>query len=132
MGTHFEFKVLPFGLTNAPATFMALMHQVLQPYLDRSVVVFLDDILVYSKTLEEHVQHVRQVLQQLRQHRLYAKLSKCAFGLHEVDFLGHVVSKDGVKVDPKKTKAIEEWPTPTTPTQERSFLGLAGYYRRFM
>ena len=96
---HFEFKVLPFGLTNAPATFMSFMHDVLRPYLDEFVVVFLDDILIFSKNEAEHLAHLKLVLQKLREHHLYAKLSKCAFGLQEVEFLGHIVTKDGIRMD---------------------------------
>ena len=105
---HFEFLVLPFGLTNAPATFMAFMHEVLQPYLDKFVVVSLDDILIYSKNEAEHLQHLALVLQKLREHHLYAKLSKCAFNLQEVEFLGHVVSSEGIKMDAGKVAAIRD------------------------
>ena len=129
---HFEFKVLPFGLTNAPATFMALMNDVLRPYLDKCVVVFLDDVLIYSKSIEEHAHHLRQVLNAFRRHRLYAKPSKCEIGLEQVDFLGHTITVDGIQVDKKKIQAVEEWPTPTCATDVRSFLGLAGFYRRFV
>ena len=97
---HYEFLVLPFGLTNAPALFMDLMNRVFQPYLDKFVVVFIDDILVYSKSFEEHEVHLRQILQNLREHQLYAKLSKCEFWLKEVTFLGHVISAEGIFVDP--------------------------------
>lgn len=129
---HFEWKVLPFGLTNAPATFQALMNDILRPYLDDFVVVYLDDILVYSKTADDHVKHLDQVLSVLEQHELYAGLDKCAFGLREVDFLGHVVCGDGIKPDPKKVQAVKEWPTPQSVHDVRSFLGLTGYYRRFI
>jgi hypothetical protein len=128
----FEFLVLPFGLTNAPALFMDLMNRVFQPYLDMFVVVFIDDILVYSKSYEEHEQHLRQTLQTLRSHQLYAKLDKCDFWLKEVTFLGHVVSSKGIFVDPQKVEAVLRWERPTTVTGIRSFLGLAGYYRRFI
>ena len=110
---HYEFLVLPFGLTNAPATFMHLMHQALRPFLDDFVLVFLDDILIYSKTLEEHEQHVRRVLEALRKQKLYAKESKCEFFKHEVEFLGHRVGRDGVRMMEDKVQAIREWPTPT-------------------
>ncbi|KAK9163533.1 hypothetical protein Syun_004435 [Stephania yunnanensis] len=129
---HFQFTVMPFGLTNAPAMFMDLMHRVMREYLDRFVIVFIDDILIYSRTREEHEGHLRTVLQTLRDHRLFAKFSKCEFWLSEVRFLGHVVGATGVAVDPEKVRAVIEWPTPTTVTQIRSFLGLAGYYRRFV
>ncbi|KAJ9541386.1 hypothetical protein OSB04_027892 [Centaurea solstitialis] len=129
---HFEFLVMPFGLTNAPAAFMDLMNRVCRPMLDRSVIVFIDDILVYSKTKEDHVVHLPEVLEVLRKERLYAKFSKCAFWLEEVQFLGHVVNREGIKVDPSKIEAIMSWEVPTSPTEIRSFLGLAGYYRRFI
>lgn len=129
---HFEWKVLPFGLTNAPATFQALMNNILRPYLDRFVVVYLDDILIYSKTAEEHLEHMDKVLSILEQHQLYAGLDKCVFGLNEVDFLGHVVGDEGIKPDPKKVEAVKSWPTPKNVHDVRSFLGLTGYYRRFV
>ena len=129
---HYEFLVMPFGLTNAPAMFMDLMNRVFKPYLDKYVVVFIDDILVYSKSLTDHEQHLRNVLQVLRENQLYAKLSKCDFWLDRVIFLGHVVSAEGIFVDPKKIKAILKWERPTNMTEIRSFLGLAGYYRRFV
>ena len=119
---HFEFIVMSFRLTNAPIAFMDLMHRVFQPYLDRFVVVFMDDILIYSKSEEDHEGHLRIVLQALREHQLHAKFNKCEFWLTEVRFLGHVVLASGVSVDPKKVKAI----------MICSFLGLAGYYRRFI
>ncbi|KAL4585882.1 hypothetical protein LXL04_010509 [Taraxacum kok-saghyz] len=129
---HFEFVVMPFGLTNAPAAFMDLMNRVCSPMLDRSVIVFIDDILVYSKTKEEHERHLRELLEILRREHLYAKFSKCEFWLEEVQFLGHVVNKDGIKVDPAKIKAVKQWEAPKSPSEIRSFLGLAGYYRRFI
>ena len=129
---HYEFLVLPFGLTNAPAAFMDLMNRVFKPYLDKFVVVFIDDILIYSKSHKEHGEHLRIVLQTLRTHQLYAKLSKCEFWLNSVSFLGHVISKEGVQVDPKKVEAVSNWPRPTNVTEIRSFLGMAGYYRRFV
>ena len=103
---HYEFLVLPFGLTNAPAAFMDLMNRVFKPYLDKFVIIFIDDILIYSKSQAEHEGHLRIVLQTLREHELYAKLSKCDFWLQEVDFLGHVVYKEGIRVDPKKAEAV--------------------------
>ena len=129
---HYEFLVMSFGLTNAPAAFMDLMNRVFRPFLDRFVIVFIDDILVYSKSKAEHAMHLRLVLQTLREHQLYVKFLKCEFWLEEVVFLGHMVSKEGIQVDPKKIEAITEWPRPTTATEVRSFLGLAGYYRRFV
>ncbi|KAI3492741.1 hypothetical protein L1887_42593 [Cichorium endivia] len=129
---HYEFVVMPFGLTNAPAVLIDLMNRVCRPYLDKFVIVFIDDILIYSRSKEEHSQHLRQVLETLRAEKLYAKFSKCEFWIRKVDFLGHVVSKEGIHVDPTKIKAIENWEAPRTPTEIRQFLGLAGYYRRFI
>ena len=129
---HYEFLVLPFGLTNAPAAFMGMMNSVFKPYLDRFVIIFIDDILIYSKSQTEHEQHLRIILQMLREHQLYAKLSKCQFWLQEVDFLGHTVCKEGIRVDLKKIEAVVQWPRPTSVTEIRSFLGLAGYYRKFI
>ncbi|XP_057793178.1 uncharacterized protein LOC131009787, partial [Salvia miltiorrhiza] len=129
---HYEFVVVPFGLTNAPAVFMDLMNRVFHPYLDKFVLVFIDDILIYSKNDKDHEEHLRIVLETLRTERLYAKFSKCEFWLSEVTFLGHIVSSEGIKVDPEKVQAVREWKSPTNPNEIRSFLGLAGYYRRFM
>ena len=129
---HFEFTVMPFGLTNALAAFMDLMHRVFQPYLDQFMVVFVDDIFIYSQSEEEHEDHLRVVLQLLRDHQLYAKFNKCEFWLTEVCFLGHVVSASGVSVDPEKVKAVMSWERPKSVFEIRSFLGLAGYYRRFI
>ncbi|KAL5555998.1 hypothetical protein UlMin_038234 [Ulmus minor] len=126
---HYEFLVMPFGLTNAPAAFMDLMNRVFKAYLDKFVIVFIDDILVYSRSQEEHANHLRMVLQTLVEHRLYAKFSKCEFWLQSVQFLGHVISKDGLSVDPAKIEAVSKWAAPTSVTEIRSFLGLAGYYR---
>ena len=106
---HFEFQVLPFGLTNAPATFMSLMNEVFSEFLDQFVIVYLDDILVYSETWEEHLKHIRKVLEILRKQKLYAKLSKCCFGAQEVDYLGFILRPSGVAIDPHKTRSIEEW-----------------------
>ncbi|GJY10593.1 putative nucleotidyltransferase, ribonuclease H [Tanacetum coccineum] len=127
---HFEFTVMPFGLTNAPAVFMDLMNRVCKPYLDKFIIVFIDDILIYSKTKEDHEVHLGLVLELLRKEKLYAKFSKCEFWLQEVHFLGHVVNQNGIHVDPSKIEAVKNWKTPTTPSEIRSFLGLAGYYRR--
>ena len=129
---HYEFRVLPFGLTNAPATFMNLMNDVFRPLLNKCVVVYLDDILVYSKNLEEHHEQLRQVLDLLRKHKLYAKISKCDFAKTSVEFLGHVVSADGLAVDPHKIETIRSWTPPTNLKQLQSFLGLANYYRTFI
>ena len=129
---HYEFLVMPFGLTNAPAAFMDLMNRVFRPYVDHFVVVFIDDVLVYSKDRENHDTHLRVVLETLRKEQLYAKLSKCEFWLNEVSFLGHIVSKEGIRVDPKKIEVVVKWKPPRNVTKVRSFLGLAGYYRRFV
>jgi hypothetical protein len=128
----YEFLVMSFGLTNAPAYFMYLMNSVFMPELDKFVVVFIDDILVYSKNEEEHAGHLHVVLQRLREHRLYAKLSKCDFWLKEIKFLGHTISQAGIAVDPDNVQEVMNWKPPTTVLQIRSFLGLAGYYRRFI
>jgi hypothetical protein len=128
----YEFTVVSFGLTNAPAYFMNLMNKVFMEYLDRFVVVFIDDILIYSKSDGDHEEHLRLVLQKLRDNQLYAKFSKCEFWIGEVQFLGHIISNGGISVDPAKVKEIIEWRVPTTVTEIQSFLGLAGYYRRFI
>ncbi|WVZ49155.1 hypothetical protein U9M48_000532 [Paspalum notatum var. saurae] len=128
----FEYTEMSFGLTNAPAYFMQLMNSVFMDYLDKFVIIFIDDILVYSKTEAEHEEHLRLVLQRLREHRLYAKLSKCEFWIDEVPFLGHIVSKGGIAVDPRKVSAVVNWEIPRTPREIRGFLGLAGYYRRYI
>ncbi|GJR87944.1 putative reverse transcriptase domain-containing protein [Tanacetum coccineum] len=129
---HYEFQVMPFGLTNAPAVFMDLMNRVCKPYLDKFVIVFIDDILIYSKNKEEHGEHLKTILNLLRSEKLYAKFSKCDFWLDSVQFLGHVIDSSGVHVDPAKIEAIKNWSAPTTPMKVRQFLGLAGYYRRFI
>jgi hypothetical protein len=129
---HYEFMVLPFGLTNAPATFMHLMHQALRPFLDECALVFLDDILIYSRTKEEHEQHVRRVLDALREQKLYAKESKCELFHHEVEFLGHRVGRDGIRMMEDKVEAVRTWPTPRGVRDVRAFLGTAGYYRKFI
>jgi hypothetical protein len=128
----FEYLVMSFRLTNAPAHFTYLMNSVFMPELDKFVVAFIDDILIYSKNEEEYAKHLRIVLTRIREHQLYAKFSKCTFLLEEIQFLGHVLSAKGIAVDPSKVKDILEWKPPTTVHQVRSFLGLAGYYRRFI
>ncbi|WVZ70252.1 hypothetical protein U9M48_018930 [Paspalum notatum var. saurae] len=128
----YEYLVISFGLTNAPAFFMYLMNSVFMNELDKFVVVFIDDILVYSKNEKEHEEHLRIVLSRLREHKLYAKFSKCAFWLKEVAFLGHILSAKGVAVDPSKVEDVLNWKQPQTVTEIRSFLGLAVYYRRFI
>jgi len=129
---HYEFLVMPFGLTNAPAAFMDLMNRAFKPFLDQFVIVFVDDILIYSPDVKQHEEHLRTVLEILRRERLFAKFSKCDFWLEQVAFLGHVVSKDGIKVDPGKVEVVLNWKAPTNVSEIRSFVGLAGYYRRFI
>ncbi|KAL0534387.1 hypothetical protein IC582_028677 [Cucumis melo] len=129
---HYEFIVMSFGLTNALVVFMDLMNKVFKDFLNTFVIVFIDDILVYSKTEAEHEEHLHQVLETLRANKLYAKFSKCEFWLKKVSFLGHVVSSEGVSVDPAKIEAVTSWPRPSTVSEVRSFLSLAGYYRRFV
>ncbi|KAL0412034.1 UNVERIFIED_CONTAM: Retrovirus-related Pol polyprotein from transposon.6 [Sesamum latifolium] len=129
---HYEFIVMPFGLTNAPAAFMSLINKTLQLFHDQFVIVFIDDILIYSRSLEEHEQHLRTVLQILREKQLYAKFSKCEFWMEGIAFLGHVVSKEGVQPDSGKVKAILKWEPPKNVSEVRSFIGLDGYYRRFV
>ncbi|GJY15472.1 reverse transcriptase domain-containing protein, partial [Tanacetum coccineum] len=129
---HFEFTVMPFGLNNAPAVFMDLMNRVFRPYLDKFVIVFIDDILIYPKTREEHVEHLMLVLELLKKEKLYAKFSKCEFWLREVQFLRHVINGNGIHVNPSKIEAVKNWKASRTPSEVCSFLGLVGYYRRFI
>ena len=128
----YEYQVMPFGLTNAPASFQALINDTLREYLDDFVLAYLDDILIYSLTYEEHVQHVRKVLTKLREKDLPVKLSKCEFHKHSISFLGYIVSEQGLSPDPKKIKAIEEWPEPTCVRDVQALLGLLNYYRKFI
>ncbi|GKC08598.1 putative reverse transcriptase domain-containing protein, partial [Tanacetum coccineum] len=129
---HFEFQLMPFGLTNVLDVFMEFMNRVCKPYLNKFVIVFIDDILVYSKDEEEHEKHLKIIFELLKKERLYAKFSKCDFWLDSIQFPGHVIEKKGVHVDPAKIKAIKNWAAPMTPTEVRQFLGLASYYRRFI
>nr|GFA25240.1 putative reverse transcriptase domain-containing protein [Tanacetum cinerariifolium] len=129
---HYEFQVMPFGLTNAPAVFMDLMNRVCKPYLDKFVIVFIDDILIYSKDEKGHEEHLKVILELLKKEELYAKIFKCEFWIPKVQFLGHVIDSQGIHVDPAKTKSVKDWASPKSPTKIRQFLGLAGYYRRFI
>ncbi|GJJ71803.1 hypothetical protein EMPS_04160 [Entomortierella parvispora] len=129
---HFEFNVVPFGLTNAPASFSNMMLRVLDPVLDKWVVMYLDDLLIYSKTKKEHLQHLRSVLALLRKNGLYAKLSKCSFMQDETEFLGHTITKDGIKTSAGLSKAISDWPTPKSTKDVQQFLGLAQFYQQYV
>ncbi|GJU29407.1 putative nucleotidyltransferase, ribonuclease H [Tanacetum coccineum] len=129
---HYEFQVMPFGLTNAPDVFMDLMNRVCKLYLDLFVIVFMNDILIYSCNKEEHANHLRIILELLKKEKLYAKFSKCDFWIRIVQFLGHLIDSQGLHVDPAKIEAVKNWASPTTPTEIHQFLGLAGYYRRFI
>ena len=128
----YEWLVMPFGLTNAPSTFIRLMNKVLRAFIGRFVVVYFDDILIYSKSLEEHLSHLRAVFDALHAARLYGNLEKCTFCTDRVAFLGYAVTSQGIEVDTSKIEAISSWSPPNTVTQVRSFLGLVGFYRRFV
>ncbi|XP_021759479.1 uncharacterized protein LOC110724369 [Chenopodium quinoa] len=128
----YEWLVMPFGLTNAPSTFMRLMNEMLRPFLGKFVVVYLDDILIYSKNEEEHLKHLEEIFKTLREQQLYGKLEKCHFLLTDIVFLGYIISGEGIKVDPSKVEAISSWPIPKTVTEVRSFHGLTSFYRRFI
>jgi len=125
---HYELLVMSFFLTNTPSTFQGLMNSIFKPFLRKFVLVFFDDILIYKKCWEDHIQHVHRVLKLLEEKQLYEKPSRCFFGVHEVEYLGHILYHEGVKVDPKKIKAIKEWKIPTTIKHLQVFLGLARYY----
>jgi hypothetical protein len=125
---HYEFLVIPFGLCNAPSTFQSLMNHVFHPFLHHFVLVFFDDILIYSKTWTTHLSHVDRFLHLLSQHQIFLKQSKCAFGASKVEYLGHIVGKEGVRVDPKKIEAMQDWPLPKTLKILCGFLGLTSYY----
>jgi len=129
---HFEYLVMPFGLANAPASFQGLINDTLRPFLDRFATAYLDDIMIYSNTLEEHKEHVRQVLARLRSKNLFVKLEKCQFHTDTTEFLGFIISPKGISMDPKKVEAITSWPTPTCQRDVMSFLGFANFYRRFV
>lgn len=129
---HYEYKVMPYGLTGALATFQAIMNHILRPLLRKCVVVFIDDILIYSKTYEEHVQHIKMVFDILREHQFHVRLSKCSFAQQQLKYLGHVLSPAGVATDPSKIAVIKSWPVLGSVKELRSFLGMAGYYRRFV
>jgi hypothetical protein len=129
---HYEFTILLFGLTNSPRVFMSLMNGVFREYLDKFIQVIIDDILIYSRTTEEHDEHLHLVLQCLREHKLYGKLSKCSFYQSRIHYLGHVIFGEGITVDPAKFEDIMEWPALMNVTEVHSFMGLAGYYRWFV
>nr|GEU48205.1 hypothetical protein [Tanacetum cinerariifolium] len=129
---HYEFQVMPFRLTNALVVFMDLINRVCKPYLDKFMIVFIDDILIYSRNKEEHADHLRIILELLRKEELYAKFSKCDLWISVVQFLGHIIDSQGLHVDSAKIESVKNWAPPTTPTEVRQFLGLVGYYRRFI
>ena len=129
---HWEFKVMPFGLTNAPATFQSAMNVIFAPLLRKGVLIFMDDILIYSATMPEHEQLLHRVFNLLKEHNLFVKKSKCSFAQHRLEYLGHVISAEGVATDPSKIQAIEKWPVPVSVKQVRGLLGFAGFYRKYI
>jgi len=129
---HYEYVVMPFGVTNAPAMFMNYLNRIFWSFLDKFVVVFIDDILIYSRTQEEHAEHLRLVLSVMREKKLYTKLSKCEFWMDEVQFLGHAISAQGIAMDPAKVEAVVKWESPKSATKIKSIVGLASYCRRFV
>ncbi|GKF18418.1 putative reverse transcriptase domain-containing protein, partial [Tanacetum coccineum] len=129
---HYKFHVMPFGLTNAPAVFMDLMNRVCKPYLDKFVIVFIDDILIYSRNEKEHEEHLKTILELLKKEEMYAKFSKCEFWINTVKFLVYVIDSSGIHVDPTKIETVKNLASLTTPSEICQFLGLAGYYRRFI
>ncbi|GJX77431.1 putative reverse transcriptase domain-containing protein [Tanacetum coccineum] len=129
---HYEFQVMPFVYTNASAIFMDLMNRVCKPYLDKFVIIFIDDILIYSKNKEEHEEHLKLILEFLKKEELYAKFSKCEFWIPKVQFLGHVIDSRGIHVDPAMIESIKDWASPKTPMEIHQFLGLVGYYGTFI
>jgi hypothetical protein len=129
---HYQFKAMPFGLTNAPATFQCIMNHILKPFLRKFVLVFLDDIMIYCATLEDHVEHLQLVLEQLRKHEFFLKTAKCSFAQPSLEYLGHIISTKGVFTDPSTIHAMLHWLVPTSFTELRAFLGFTGYYRRFV
>ena len=128
----YEFKVLPFGLANAPAVFQTLMNKIFSQQIGKSVLVYLDDILVYSKTPKDHLKHLREVFETLRTQKFFCRLHKCHLNSTEMKYLGHFISADGVRLDLDKVEKVKEWPRPTTVQEVRAFLGLANYFRKFM